>query len=183
MRHVTSLVCLMILASAAGVMSEETAEIDAASALGIRISSEIDPIDPSWVRCTVDWLRPSDEATVSILGPASVVATSLTESGAQPGSRWSSDVFRVDAGHRSELLLELAPNNAAQPVMVLVERLDGSVIFQAGMSLDFDGATRHNQGVRADQLPGPPRRPRQRARRRDHRSPRAGDRHQGADLR
>jgi subtilisin-like proprotein convertase family protein len=122
-------------------MSEETARVDAASAVGIRISPEIDPVDPSRVRCTVDWLSPSEEATISVLGPASVTATTLPESGAETGSRWSSDVVRVDAGDRSELLLELAPNSAAQPVMVLVERRDGSVILQAGVSLAFDGAT------------------------------------------
>ncbi len=139
MRQATCLVCLMILATATGVMAEETTIIDAASVVGIRVSSEIDPVDPSWVRCTIDWLQPSEEATVSVLGPASVVATTLPVSSVDSG-RWSSDGFPVAPGDRSELLLELAPNDAAQPVMVVVERKGNSVIYQAGVSLAYDGA-------------------------------------------
>ena len=74
MRNVTCLVCLTILASAAWAVSDETTTIDAASTVGIAVTSEIDPVDPSWVRCTIDWLRPSDVAAVSVHGPASVVA-------------------------------------------------------------------------------------------------------------
>ncbi len=157
MRHSICLLVLTVLASASGVMSEEATEIDAASVVGIRAVAEVDPIDPSWVRCTVDWLRPSTDAKISVLGPASIVSTTLTASDVATDGRWSSAEFRVEAGDRSELLLELAAGSIDRPVLVLVERKDGDVVFQAGMSLAFDGAatetsTQTNFRVRDEEL-------------------------------
>ena len=77
MRKVTGLACLMILVSAAWLAADETAVIDSASVTGVRITTEIDPVDPAWVRCTIDWIHPTDVARVRVHGPAEVVSTTL----------------------------------------------------------------------------------------------------------
>ena len=141
MRHVTSLVFLMILASAAGVMSEETAEIDAAEFIGIRLAAEIDATDPLWVRCTIEWLRSSEDARVSILGPAMVAAAAIPQSHVVGTDSWSSAPLEVVAGETHELLLALSPNAVGRSVVVIAERADGDVVLQGAVNLTFDGAS------------------------------------------
>jgi len=157
MRHPICLILLTVLAIAFVATAEETAEIDAASVVGIRAAAEIDPVDPSWVRCTIDWLRPSTEARIIVVGPASVVTATATASNTTTDDRWSSVAFGVEAGDRSELLLELARTSDARPVLVLVERTEGDVVLQAGMTLAFDGTSTEasaqtNFRVRDEQL-------------------------------
>jgi len=141
MRHVTSLVCLMILTSAAGVMSEETAEIDAAGFIGIRVEAEVDATDPLWVRCTIEWLRASEDARVSILGPATVAAAAIPQSHDDGTESWSSAPLQVAAGESHELLLALSPTAIGRSVVVIAERADGDVVLQAAVNLSFDGAS------------------------------------------
>ncbi len=141
MRHVTSLVCLMILASAAGAMSEETAEIDASEFIGIRVAAEIDATDPLWVRCTIEWLRASDDARISILGPATVAAAAIPKSFIDGTESWSSAPLQVAAGENHELLLVLNPNAIGRSVVIIAERADGDVVLQAAVNLTFDGAS------------------------------------------
>ncbi len=62
MRHVPGLVVLMILASATMSAADETAVIDPVSTTGVRVMTEIDTVDPAWVRCTIEWIRPSERA-------------------------------------------------------------------------------------------------------------------------
>ena len=140
MRKVTGLACLMILMGAAWLVADETAIIDSASVTGVRITAEIDPVDPAWVRCTIDWIHPTDVARVRVLGPAEVVSTTLPGSAAQSAEGWASEPFGVVAGDRNELLLALAPS-VGRPALIVAEREDGSIVFQAGVSLEFDGAT------------------------------------------
>jgi len=131
----------MFLASAAGVMSQETAEIDAAEFIGIRVATEIDATDPLWVRCTIEWLRSSEDARVSILGPAMVAAAALPQSHADRTDSWTSTSLQVVAGEHHELLLALSPSAVGRSVMVIAERADGDVVLQAAVDLTFDGAS------------------------------------------
>jgi len=141
MRFLTGLTCLMILMGAAWSVADETAVIDPASVTGVRITAEIDPVDPAWVRCTIDWIHPTDVARVRVRGPAEVVSTTLPGSAADSTEGWASEPFEVIAGERSELLLILETSDKGRPALIVAEREDGSVIFQAGVSLEFDGAT------------------------------------------
>jgi len=141
MRYVSGFACLMMLMGAAWSVADETAVIDPASVTGVRIAAEIDPVDPAWVRCTIDWIHPTDVARVRVQGPAEVVSTTLPGSAAESAKGWVSAPFGVVAGDRNELLLALAPSVGGRPALIVAEREDGSVVFQAGVTLEFDGAT------------------------------------------
>lgn len=141
MRHVTGFACLLILVGATSLMADETAVIDPASITGVRMTAEVDPVDPAWVRCTIDWIHPTDVARVRVHGPAEVASTTLPGSAAENPEGWASQPFRVVAGDRTELLLALAPSVDGRPALLVAERENGSVILQAGLSLKFNGAT------------------------------------------
>jgi len=133
--------CLTVIAFATPASAGETSSVNGEDAVGIRVSTEIDPVDPTWVRCTIDWLRPSDNVTISVHGPATVAAATVAGSLPDDSGRWTSVTFPTEGGDRSELFLTLSPNLSSQPVMVAAKRMDGSVSFQAGVSLEFDGVT------------------------------------------
>ena len=141
MRHVTGFACLLILVVATSLMADATAVIDPASITGVRITAEVDPVDPAWVRCAIDWIQPNDAARVRVHGPVEVASTTLPESASENEEGWASQPFRVDAGERTELLLALTPSVDGRPALLVAEREDGSVVYQAGVSLDFNGAT------------------------------------------
>lgn len=140
MRPEVAIVCCALLA-ALSVAADPTpvTTIDGASVAGVAIRAEADPADPAVVRCTIDWLAPSDRAAVSVVGPAVVLATTLAASPDDQPGRWSVDAGPVAAGERAELVLELTAGGG--PVVVVAERGEAELSFQSAVSLERIGAT------------------------------------------
>jgi len=146
MRQILAAVCLTILLSTGIAVAGETARVDAADTVGIRVSTEIDPADPRWVRCTIDWLGASDDARVSVLGPADVVSADVPAQHTGGAESWSSEPLRVVEGDHHELLLSLRRDAVGRPLAVIAERSEGDVVLQASVDLVFDGShTRASQ--------------------------------------
>jgi hypothetical protein len=140
-RLVTFVVFSVLVAASAAAEVAPTATVDGAAATGVAIRAEVDPSDPALVRCTVDWLAPSDEARVSVGGLATVLSTTLAPSPAVEPGRWLAEAMSVAAGDRSELLLRLGDDDG--PVVVVAERGGGELRFQSAMTLErIGGATR-----------------------------------------
>ena len=128
MRKFSVVLCLAILAVSTGPAAAETTVIDPAAATGIRVEVEIDPIDPAWARCAVEWLRATDEAQIRVVGPASVSAGGVPATPVTDSEGWASGLFAVSAGARHELILHIGDS---QPVVVLAERAEAEATLLA----------------------------------------------------
>jgi subtilisin-like proprotein convertase family protein len=141
MRRLCLVTGLVLLAGAVWLTADETAVVDPAAAVGIRLDVEIDPLDPTLARVAVDWLRPSAEARVRVVGDVEVVSSTFPGGDRSTASEWESAPLAVADGDGGGLLLAIRPGAAGRPLAVLAERTDGEVVFQTTVTLGFDGVT------------------------------------------
>ncbi|HSN56795.1 MAG TPA: hypothetical protein VLT32_19150 [Candidatus Sulfomarinibacteraceae bacterium] len=125
---------LTVILPAISAAAQPTAVVDGAKTAGVSLVATIDAADPSLVRCAVNWLAPSDRARVSVMGSASVVAASGAAFEASSADSWESAVAPVAAGDRTELLVAL--HDSGTPVVVIAERAQGNLRFQAAVTLE-----------------------------------------------
>jgi subtilisin-like proprotein convertase family protein len=135
MRHTFVLVCLSIIA-AAPVVADTTAVVDGTVTAGVAVTADVDAVNPSLVHFTTRWLAPSDRARVSVIGPAVVVSSSIAADTDGPQG-WMSKLVPVAAGDHTDVVLEVIAED--EPVVVLAERAQGDLTFQAVASVTRSG--------------------------------------------
>ncbi len=135
-RHVLIAYSLIALVTTFAAATEQTAVIDPAATTGIRISAEVDSVDPARIACTVEWTRGAEEARIRVEGAADVVpATSVGEPN-RTGHVWTSGSFPVKQEQLTAFVVTVPLDSGPRPAVVYAERVEGEAILQSSVALE-----------------------------------------------